>query len=61
MCGHGGLVEEGSEVMYEDLEGAVMDAAPIGAAQRAEHYEIGAYGTVQTFAKTLGEPEQASL
>ncbi len=47
--------------MDEDLEGAVMDAALIGAAQRVEHYEIAAYGTVQAFAKTLGESEQASL
>ena len=41
-----GLVKEGSEVMEEDFEQAVMDAALIGAAQRVEHYEIAAYGTV---------------
>jgi len=32
-----GLVKEGSEVMEEDLEHAVLDAALIGAAQRVEH------------------------
>ena len=32
-----GLVKEGSEVMEEDFEGAVLDAALIGAAQRVEH------------------------
>jgi len=46
-----GLVKEGSEVMEKDFEDAVMDAALIGAAQRVEHYEIAAYGTVYAFAK----------
>jgi ferritin-like metal-binding protein YciE len=56
-----GLVKEGGEVMEEDFEGALMDAALIGAAQRVEHYEIAAYGTVCNFAKILGESEHASL
>ena len=30
--------KEGSEVMEEEFEGALMDAALIGAAQRVEHY-----------------------
>lgn len=56
-----GLVEEGSEVMEEDFEDALMDAALIGAAQRVEHYEIAAYGTVRAFAEELGESEHVSL
>jgi ferritin-like metal-binding protein YciE len=56
-----GLVKEGSEVMDEDFEGALLDAALIGAAQRVEHYEIAAYGTVREMATVLGESEQASL
>lgn len=56
-----GLVKEGSEAMGEDFEDAVMDAALIGAAQRVEHYEIAAYGTVSEFAKVLGENEHVSL
>jgi ferritin-like metal-binding protein YciE len=56
-----GLVEEGSEVMKEDFEGSVMDAALIGAAQRVEHYEIAAYGTARALAETLGENEHISL
>jgi ferritin-like metal-binding protein YciE len=56
-----GLVEEGSEVMEEDFEGALMDAALIGAAQRVEHYEIAAYGTVCAFADELGESEHSEL
>lgn len=56
-----GLVKEGSEAMGEDFEDAVMDAALIGAAQRVEHYEIAAYGTVLEFANVLGETDAASL
>ena len=60
-AGMQGLVKEGSEVMEEDFEGALMDAALIGAAQRVEHYEIAAYGTASEFAKILGESEHVSL
>jgi ferritin-like metal-binding protein YciE len=60
-AGMEGLVKEGSEAIEEDLEGAVMDAALIGAAQRVEHYEIAAYGTVCEFAKALDEQEHVSL
>lgn len=56
-----GLVKEGAETMKEDYEGAVMDAAIIGAAQRVEHYEIAGYGTVREFAQLLGEDEHISL
>ena len=60
-AGMEGLIKEGSEVMDEDFEGALMDAALIGAAQRVEHYEIAAYGTVRDFAEILDEADQASL
>jgi ferritin-like metal-binding protein YciE len=56
-----GLVKEGSEVMAEDFDGAVMDAALIGAAKRVEHYEIAAYGTASEFARVLGHEDHASL
>jgi ferritin-like metal-binding protein YciE len=56
-----GLVKEGSEMMQEDFDEAVMDAALIGAAQRVEHYEIAAYGTVSEFARILGEDRHMSL
>ena len=56
-----GLVKEGSEIMGEDFEDDVMDAALISAAQRVEHYEIAAYGTVSAYVDLLGEPKQASL
>jgi ferritin-like metal-binding protein YciE len=60
-AGMEGLVKEGSEVMDEDYEDSLMDAALIGAAQRVEHYEIAAYGTVVAFAELLGEDEQRGL
>src|SRR5271157_3909905 len=56
-----GIVQEGAEVMAEAYEGAVMDAALISAAQRVEHYEIAAYGTVCAYAHLLGESDQAAL
>jgi ferritin-like metal-binding protein YciE len=56
-----GIVAEGSEVMFENFKGALMDSALIAAAQRVEHYEIAAYGTAHAFATVLGEDEAASL
>ena len=56
-----GLVEEGSEMMEENAEPEVMDAGLIAAAQRVEHYEMAGYGTVRTYAQTLGEKQAATL
>ena len=56
-----GLVKEGSEVMEEDFEDAVLDAGLIGAARRVEHYEMAAYSAVCEFAKVLGQTMHASL
>jgi len=56
-----GLIEEGKEMMQEDMDPEVMDAALIGAAQRIEHYEMAGYGTVRTWAQVLGEKEQAKI
>jgi ferritin-like metal-binding protein YciE len=60
-AGMAGLVKEGEEIMDEDFEGEVMDAALISAAQRVEHYEIAAYGCVRSWAELLGETEAAAL
>ena len=56
-----GLVKEGAETMQEKYGNTVMDAAIIGAAQRVEHYEIAAYGTVRAFAELLGESNHVPL
>jgi len=60
-AGIAGIIKEGSDLLEEDFDGAVMDAGIIAGAQRAEHYEIGAYGSVIAWAKQLGEGELASL
>jgi ferritin-like metal-binding protein YciE len=49
-----GLIEEGKEILAEDMEDMVRDAALIAAAQRVEHYEIAGYGCARTFAQQLG-------
>ena len=55
-----GLIEEGQE-MIEELEGEALDAGLISAAQRVEHYEIAAYGTIRTYASILGENHAVAL
>jgi len=49
-----GILKEGEEIMDEDFEAEVMDAALISAAQRVEHYEIAAYGCVRTWGGFAG-------
>lgn len=56
-----GLIEECKELLEEDIEPAVLDAALIGACQRVEHYEIAVYGTLATFAKLLDREEDQDL
>lgn len=56
-----GLIKEGSSMVKADGEPAAIDAGLIAAAQRVEHYEIAAYGTVRTYAKSLGKSEHVSL
>ena len=56
-----GLIKEGGEAAEEDYEGDVKDSALIGAAQRVEHYEIAAYGTVRAMAEKLGEDKAVKL
>jgi ferritin-like metal-binding protein YciE len=62
MCrGMEGLLEEGSEMMGELEKGPIRDAALISAAQKVEHYEMAAYGSVREFASLLGQKQIASL
>ena len=60
-AGMAGIIEEGSDVLEEDFEGAVMDACIIASGQRAEHYEMAAYGTSIAWAEALGLTEIAEL
>ena len=59
--GMAGIIEEGRSVMGEDFEGTTLDACLIAAAQRAEHYEMAAYGTLVAWAKAMGHQEAAGL
>jgi ferritin-like metal-binding protein YciE len=57
-----GLIEECKEVLKEfKTKCSIRDAALISKAQRIEHYEISAYGTVRTFAKEIDLGEVAAL
>ncbi len=58
--GIAGIIKEGSRLLgMRELDGALKDAALIAGAQKAEHYEMAGYGTVATWAHTLGLTEIA--
>ena len=59
--GIAGIIEEGKSVMEEEFDDATMDACLIAAGQRAEHYEMAAYGTLVAWAKIMGHDEAAEL
>ena len=48
-----GVIEEGSDALEKDEEGASFDCGIIGAALRTEHYEIAGYTATIAMAKTL--------
>jgi len=59
--GIAGIIEEGKAIMGEDFDDTTMDACLIAAGQRAEHYEMAAYGTLVAWAKAMGHDEAADL
>jgi ferritin-like metal-binding protein YciE len=59
--GIAGIIEEGKSVMEEDFDAETMDACLIAGGQRAEHYEMAAYGTLVAWAKVMGHTEAADL
>ena len=59
--GMAGIVKEGDKVMKEDLDPETRDAALIAAGQRAEHYEMAAYGTLVAWARIMGHTTAARL
>jgi Mn-containing catalase len=58
-----GLVAEGEETIAEGKEKQELsaDLALITAAQKVEHYEISAYGTLRALARQIGEYQVAEL
>src|SRR6187401_994025 len=59
--GIAGIIEEGKSIMEEDFDDTTMDACLIAAGQRAEHYEMAAYGTLVAWAQAMGHNEAAKL
>ena len=59
--GIAGIIEEGKSIMEEDFDETTMDACLIASGQRAEHYEMAAYGTLIAWAKAMGHQEAAVL
>lgn len=56
-----GIAEDGSWVIKNVKDDAARDAALIGAAQYAEHYEMAGYGTACEWARLMGHDEVAEL
>jgi ferritin-like metal-binding protein YciE len=59
--GIAGIIEEGKNVLDEDIEESAIDACLIAAGQRAEHYEIAAYGSLVAWARAMEHTEAADL
>ena len=59
--GMAGIIEEGKSIMEEDFDETTMDACLIAAGQRAEHYEMAAYGTLVAWARGMGHKRAANL
>lgn len=59
--GMAGIIEEGKSTMEEDFDETTMDACLIAAGQRAEHYEMAAYGTLVAWATAMGHTVAARL
>jgi ferritin-like metal-binding protein YciE len=56
-----GILEEGKSIM-EDFKGTMaLDAGLVSAAQAVEHYEIARYGTLKSWASTLGMKDAVAL
>lgn len=56
-----GLIEEGQELIDEIEKGPVLDAGLVAAAQKVEHYEIAAYGSLCAIGKQLGFADAVTL
>src|SRR6266498_4242612 len=56
-----GLVKEGGEVMSEQKGASALDAGLIISAQKVEHYEIAAYGSLCSWAEQMGHNDVLEL
>lgn len=60
-AGMQGILEEGSDLIKEEDKGTALDAGLIAGAQRAEHYEMAAYGSLMAWANAMGHDDVAEL
>ena len=56
-----GIIAEGEEIIDEFKGSPTIDAGLISSAQAVEHYEIARYGTLKTWAQTLGKKDVVAL
>ena len=56
-----GVIEEGTDALEKDEEGASFDSGIIGAALRTEHYEIAGYTAAIAMSKVLGMEDVTGL
>jgi ferritin-like metal-binding protein YciE len=56
-----GLIKEAGHVLEAEGDPTAKDAAMICGAQKVEHYEMGAYGCLRTWAEILGKEDAARL
>ncbi|CDM56002.1 DUF892 family protein [Rhizobium sp. T136] len=56
-----GIIAEGEEIIEEFKGSAAIDAGLISSAQAVEQYDIARYGTLKTWAQTLGKKDVVAL
>jgi len=59
--GMAGILKEGASMLEENHDAMTMDAVIIASAQRVEHYEMAAYGTLVAWARMVGNPTISKL
>src|SRR3954462_2862018 len=59
--GMAGIIAEGQNAMGEDFDDPTLDAVLVASAQRVEHYEMAAYGTLIAWAEAMGHDDAVSL
>ena len=59
--GMAGILKEGASVLEENHDATTMDACIIASAQRVEHYEMAAYGTLVAWSRMVGTPAISKL
>jgi len=59
--GIAGIIEEGKALLEEEFDTDTMDACLIAASQRAEHYEIAAYGSLIAWGQAMGHTRAVKL